>query len=142
MTTRRPLVIVDGLPAQLPAGDGLAGDTAAIAFSIDGGGSAIATGLKGMVGPIPFACTIIQWTLLADQSGSIVVDIWSDAYGNYPPTNADTLFASGKPTIASATKGQSGAISVAVPAGSILAFNVDSVATLQRVDGVLSVVKG
>ncbi|GAI77252.1 unnamed protein product, partial [marine sediment metagenome] len=46
-----------------------------ITFIIDGGGSAITTGEKGHL-RIPFACTINRVTMLADQSGSIVVDIW------------------------------------------------------------------
>jgi len=39
---------------------------ASITFIIDGGGSAITTGIKGAL-EIPFACTINRVTLLADQ---------------------------------------------------------------------------
>ena len=49
-----------------------------IAFIIDGGGALITTGVKGSV-EVPFSCTIAAWTLLADVSGSIVVDIWKDS---------------------------------------------------------------
>ena len=59
---------------------------------IDGGGSTITTGVKGDVN-CDFAFTIVQWALLADQSGSIVIDIWKDTYANYPPTVADTITA-------------------------------------------------
>lgn len=106
-----------------------------ITFVIDGGGATITTGVKGFL-EIPFACTITRATLLADQSGSIVVDIWKDTYANYPPTVADTITASAKPTISAATKAQDATLTgwtTAIAAGDILGFNVDSITTCQRV---------
>lgn len=106
-----------------------------IPFIIDGGGATITTGVKGDL-HIPFDCTILEWTLLADQSGSIVVDIWKDTYANYPPVVGDSITASAKPTISSAAKGQSSTLTgwtTAIAAGDTLRFNVDSVTTHQRV---------
>lgn len=106
-----------------------------LTFIIDGGGATITTGIKGDL-EIPFAMTITGWTALADQSGSIVIDIWKDTYANFPPTVADTITASDKPTISTATKGQDLAPTgwtTAVSAGDILRFNVDSITTCQRV---------
>lgn len=108
---------------------------AVINFVIDGGGSAITTGVKGDL-EIPFACTINRATLLADQSGSIVIDIWKDTYANYPPTVADTITASAKPTISSATKSQDSTLTgwtTSIAAGDTLRFNVDSITTCTRV---------
>lgn len=107
----------------------------ALEFVIDGGGATLTTGIKGDL-EIPFACTITQWTLLADQSGSIVVDIWKDTYANYPPTVADTITAAAKPTISTSTKGQSSTLTgwtTSVSAGDTIRFNIDSVTTIQRV---------
>ena len=104
-------------------------------FIIDGGGSAITTGEKGHL-EVPFGITITGWTILADQSGSIVVDVWKDTYANFPPTVADTIAGTEKPTLSTAQKNQDLALSTwttAVAAGDILAFNVDSVATVTRV---------
>jgi len=109
-------------------------DVRDIAFIIDGGGSAITTGVKGDL-EIPFACTINQATMLADQSGSIVVDIWKDTYANFPPTDADSITASAPPTISAATKSQDSTLTgwtTAIAAGSTLRFNVDSAATITR----------
>lgn len=106
-----------------------------ITFIIDGGGSAITTGIKGDL-EIPFACTINRVTLLADQSGSIVIDIWKDTYANYPPTVADTITASAKPTISTATKSQDATLTgwtTSIAAGDTLRFNVDSITTCTRV---------
>lgn len=117
--------------------------TATITFVIDGGGSAITTGVKGDL-EIPFACTITAATVLADQSGSIVIDIWKDTYANYPPTNADSITASAKPTLSSATKSQDTTLTgwtKPIAAGSTLRFNVDSITTCTRVTISLKVTK-
>jgi len=139
---------ITGLAAPASAGDALRKGTAltitempanmkyaAISFIIDGGGSAITTGQKGHL-EIPFACTINQVTVLADQSGSIVVDIWKDAYANFPPADADSITASAPPTLSSAQKSQDSTLTgwtTSISAGDILAFNVDSVSTVERV---------
>ena len=115
----------------------------AIAFIIDGGGSAITTGQKGHL-KIPFKCEIERVTLLADQSGSIVIDIWKDTYANFPPTVEDSICASAKPTISAAQKSQDATLTgwtKTINAGDILAFNVDSAATITRVTLVLKVKK-
>ena len=107
----------------------------AIPIVIDGGGSAITTGVKLDI-HFPFACTINEWTILADQSGSITFDLWKDTYANYPPTVADTITASAKPLISSANKGQSSTLTgwtTAIAAGDTLRVNVDSAATVTRV---------
>lgn len=105
-----------------------------ICFIIDGGGSALTTGQKGHV-KIPFACAINQADLYADQSGSVVIDIWKDTYANFPPTGADTITAAAKPTLSGAQKYQDATLTgwtTAIAAGDILAYNVDSVATITR----------
>ena len=102
---------------------------------IDGGGAAITTGEKGHL-EVPFACTITKATSLADQSGSIVVDIWKDTYANFPPTNADTITSATPPTITTATKAQDSTLTdwtKTITAGDILAYNVDSCTTIERV---------
>lgn len=112
-------------------------------FVIDGGGATITTGIKGDI-RFKYACTITGWTLLADQSGSIVVNIWKDTYANYPPTVADKITASAPPTISAAIKGQSSTLTgwtTAVAAGDTIRINVDSVATIQRVTLSLDIVR-
>ncbi|CAB4203020.1 hypothetical protein UFOVP1365_12 [uncultured Caudovirales phage] len=110
---------------------------------IDGGGSVITTGLKGDL-VIPFACTITGVTLLGDQSGSIVIDLWKDTYTNYPPTIADSITASAKPTITTATKSNDTTLTgwtTSVTAGDIIRVNVDSITTLTRVALILTLSK-
>ena len=118
-------------------------DTFDVAFIIDGGGSAITTGIKGDLA-LDFAATINQVTLLADQSGSIVVDIWKDTYANYPPTVADTITASAKPTISAATKSKDSTLTgwtTSVASGDTLRFNVVSITTCTRVVVILKMTR-
>jgi len=121
------------IPQTLGGGGG--GGTTSITFVIDGAGSTITTGQKGHL-EIPFACTIQRVTMLADKSGSIVVDIWKDTYANFPPTSADSITASAPPTISSAQKSQDSTLTgwtKSISSGDILAFNVNSCSTITRV---------
>jgi hypothetical protein len=108
--------------------------TVMLNFIIDGGGVAIATGIKGDI-QIPFGCTVKRVTLLADQSGSIVVDIWKDTYANFPPTDADTITSATPPTITTATESTDATLTswtTAITALDILRFNVDSCTDITR----------
>lgn len=108
---------------------------ASIVYVIDGGGSAITTGQKGHL-EVPFNCTVNGWTIMGDVSGSIVVDVWKDTYANFPPTVADTIAGTEKPTLSSQQKNQDLSLtsfSTSLSKGDILAFNVDSASTVTRV---------
>lgn len=100
----------------------------------DGGGSALVAGSKVYL-EIPFAMTITGWTLLADVSGSCVLDVWKDTYANYPATVADTITGTEKPTLASVIKNQDLTLTTwttTVSAGDTLVFNVDSATTVTK----------
>jgi hypothetical protein len=127
----------DGQVLKADGGGGLAfeDDSVVVNFIIDGGGSVITTGEKGHV-ELPFAMAITGWTILADQAGSIVVDVWKDTYANYPPTNADSIAGTEKPTLSSAQNNQDLSLTTwttTVAAGDILAFEVESATTVTRV---------
>lgn len=122
-------------------------NTVAIPFVIDGGGSAITTGVKGSV-QVPFNGTITEVTMLADQSGSVVVDIWNCTFGAYSPPTTPTvsnkITGADTPTISSATKMNDTALTgwtTTVAAGDILTFNVNSASTVTRVTIELTVEK-
>lgn len=109
--------------------------TTAIEFVIDGGGSAITTGVKGDI-EVPFACTIQQVTMLADQSTTTTVDIWKDTYANFPPTDADSITAAAVPGTSAALKDQDATLTgwtTSISAGDILRFNVDANDNAERV---------
>ena len=117
--------------------------TGTIILQIDGGGSAITTGIVADI-QVPYACTIESATILADQSGSIVIDVWKDTYANYPPTDADSIAASAVPTLSSATKSTDTTLTgwtTSIASGDTLRFNVDSASTVTRVVLILKVKK-
>ena len=109
---------------------------ASISFIIDGGGNAITTGAKGDL-EVPFDCTINSVTLVAAPAGAIVIDIWKQAYADFPPEDAQTITSATPPTItATADKSQDTTLTswtVALTKGDTLRFNVDSVTTIERV---------
>ncbi len=124
--------------ARTNLGVGTIGTLATIAATItcvfDGNGAAVVAGSEVYL-EVPFAMTITGWTLLADQSGSAVVDVWKDSYANYPPTVADTIAGSEKPTLSSTQKNQDLSLSTwttSVSAGDTLVFHVDSATTVEK----------
>jgi len=117
------------------AGGSQVAQVATINIVIDGGGAEIADGTEVDV-EIPYNCTISAATALADQSGSIVVDLWMEAYADYPPADADSITAAAPVTITTATKSQDTTLTdwtTALVAGEILRAHVDSCTTIQRV---------
>lgn len=106
-----------------------------IRVTLDGNGTVLTTGAKTVYVSVPFDCTIDKVRLLADVTGSVVVDIWKDTYANYPPTNADTITASAKPTLSSAIKYEDATLTgwtTALTAGDILEVELESVSLITK----------
>src|SRR5690606_8671124 len=98
-------------------------------LTVTGNGGTISSGLLPNVTEVPWNCKIVGWRIFAPISGSIVFDIWKDTYANYPPTVADTICPSNKPTLSSANNAQFSTLSgwsVNLSEGDVLAFNVVS----------------
>ena len=112
---------------------------------IDGGGSVISPGLKGFF-EVGVPCTITGVTVLstdvAATPGSIIIDIWKDAFENYPPTAVDSITASARPTLSSSNKSRDTTLtewSTLIAAGDILAFNVVSASVVTKVSLTLTI---
>lgn len=89
-------------------------------------------GIKAAI-PIPFDCEIIEATLLADQAGDCVVDLWLDSYGAYPPTDADSITAAAPLTLVGQNKTTDVVLSgwtTTLTAGQVLMVVIESVANL------------
>jgi len=100
----------------------------ALEFFIDGGGGAIATGLKGGI-ECPAKCDIDRCTLALDQAATVTIDIWKDTYANLLPDNADTITGANEPATAAVIKDQDSTLTnwtTALAAGVFLMFNVDA----------------
>ena len=126
-----------------PSGGGSGADYEDIRVTFDGFGLAIDAGTKVYVPYLP-ACTIVGWEMVADASGSCVIDIWKLAYASGVPSVANTITASAKPTLSSAQKNADTTLTgwtTSVSASDILCFNVDSCSTCTKVTIVLKVLK-
>lgn len=119
-----------------------------IEFVIDGGGSTIATGMKGYI-EVPWDCTLTRATLLADQTGSVVVNIYKCSYSEFDagathPVVGDKITDTTPPSISSGVKSQDTVLAgwgKVLIAGDILAYNIDSVTSIQRVTVSLKVAR-
>ena len=114
--------------------------TRAIAFVFDGGGSAVFASSKGYL-EIPFTCVITEWTLIADQTGSAVVDIKRATFSGFPTTVSIT--GTEKPTLSNAQKSKSITLtgwSTTLNAGDILEYVVESSTSVVRATLILKVI--
>jgi hypothetical protein len=109
---------------------------ASIQFVIDGGGVPIVGGIKGDL-EIPNNFEIEEVTMLADQTGSIIVDIWMEQLVEYPPTDADSITASAVPTITTDDNSQDTSLTgwtTSLVGRETLRYNVDGTPTdIERV---------
>lgn len=97
-------------------------------------GDVIQPGVKTYL-EVPFTCNIVGWTLLADQVGSLVIDVWKDTYAAFPPTVADTIAGSEKPTLSGVQKNQDLVLTtwtLGLNLGDVLAFKVDSATSVRQ----------
>ncbi len=114
-----------------------------IVFAANGGGSTITTGYKSFT-TMTYAGQILEYTLLADQTGSVVIDIWKDTYANYPPTSGDSICATNKVTLATGIKNTDSTLTSwtkTFSAGDVFAFNIDSISSITNINLTLKVQK-
>lgn len=150
--TRRKLNLIEGTNVTLTIADdagneevdvtvNAASPTRAVGVTFDGGGSALTVNSKADI-RVPYAATISSVTMLADQVGSAVVDIWKDTYANFPPTAADSITAAAKPTISADDQSVDSTLTgwtTSIAANDCLRFNVDSCSTITRLTLILAV---
>lgn len=119
-----------------PAADGSGGTFQRGATFVNASGLSLPVNNVPVV--IPIACTIAAVTVLtAGGPGSCVIDVWRDLYANYPPTVADSICGSSKPTISGGTKYQDATLTgwtTVIAAGDTIIFNLESVSGFTLVD--------
>jgi hypothetical protein len=115
---------------------------ATIGITIDGSGSAITTGSKGYIS-VPYSCTINNNTIVADQAGSIVIDVKKSTYAGFPTTTS--ICAAAKPTIVAPNQKSTDSTltgwTTTVTSGDIIEFVVDSAATITKATLTLGITK-
>jgi len=105
-----------------------------LGVTFDGDGSPPTVGSIGYI-VAQFAGAINRWDIIADASGSAVVDVWKAA-GSIP-TNANSIAGTEKPTLTAAQLANDSALTtwstLAVAVGDVLGFELESVATCTRI---------
>ena len=105
-----------------------------IGVTFDGGGSTPTVGSVGYV-VAQFAGTVDRWDIVADASGSAVVDVWKAA--GTIPTDANRIAGTEKLTLSAAQLASDASITtwstLAVAVGDVLGFELESVTTCTRV---------
>ena len=133
-------VLTAGGSSTAPA---YAANVSSVGAILDGGGAAIPANTIIYI-RVPFACTINEFTILADQSGSITVKVYKDTYANYPPIAADDI-SNGGLAVTTTTKATDTTLTswtTAIAAGDVLAFtNTTLATTITRVTCQLKVTK-
>jgi hypothetical protein len=108
---------------------------------IDNSGAAIAAGTQLDI-PVHAYGIITGWRLLADQAGSIQVDVWKTAFSGFPPTVTDSIAGSDLPTLIAENKAESTALTgwtTSIVDGDTIRLNVDSAGTVTRITLSLSI---
>jgi hypothetical protein len=104
-----------------------------IGMTFDGGGSPPTVGSVGYV-VAQFAGTIDRWNIVADQSGSAVIDVWKAA--GAIPTDANRIAGTEKITLSAQQLASDTSLStwstLSVAVGDVLAFEIESVSTCTR----------
>lgn len=121
-------------------GDQILRDTVGIV--IDGGGSVISTGVKKSVITMNGSGTFTGWNIIADQTGSIVVDVKKSDYASFPTTTS--IAGTEKPTLVSARKNQDLSLTTWTTAyvdGDKIEFNVESCFTITAVTITLNITR-
>lgn len=109
-----------------PTGSGISKKTFGI--TIDGAGSDITTGVKSDI-VIPYNMTITGWTIVSQQIGSIVIDVWKSNYSSFPPNALSSIASTQKPNLSESSKNQNFSLTAwttNISPGDIIRFNVDS----------------
>jgi hypothetical protein len=115
-------------------------NTKTLNFIIDGDGADITTGIKGHV-VIDADYTVTGWTVIANASGSIVVDVNRATFTNFPTTAS--IAGTELPTLSAAQKAEDLTLTTwttTLSARDILEFEVDSASGVSLVTVALRLV--
>lgn len=111
-----------------------------IGFTVDGGGAPPAVGTYTSI-VSPFSGTITSWTIVADISGSVILDVWKA--NNVKPTNANSITDANKPTLSSqdfATSTNLTNWTTSVAIGDVFTIEVEGISGCNRVTLQLGVI--
>lgn len=135
--------VIDGLPGSYNDLTDLPDRTAFLSTNFDGGASVIVPTITRFF-YLPFAATITGYSLLADVSGSVTIDVWKEPYASFPPTVANSITGGSPMTLTSAQSSvQDIPISwttAQIDAGDCLAFSLTACASIKSLTASLFII--
>lgn len=113
------------------------------AFTFDGGGLVVPIPTQ-IDFPVPFGCVINSVVMLADQVSNTTVDVWAAPYASFPPTVANTIVGSSKPTLSADDQSEDTTLTswtTTVAAGTVIRVNLDTNSAAKRLGLFLKVTR-
>ena len=103
-----------------------------ITLFIDGTPDEISTGNKGYK-QIPYDCSILEWYILAGQTGSIQFDIKKSSFNNYPSTSS--IVGGDYPNLSSQLKNSNTGVTLwsGISGGDMIDFVINSNTGIEKV---------
>ena len=121
----------------------LSSDKGSIGVIFDGFGGVPIVGKTDWI-VVPYNGTITGWQIFGGTTGSCVIDVRKDTYGNFPPTAADSIAGTQKPTLITQIKNQDLSLSSwtsSVTSGDIIQFYLESASLLTKINCVIFIDK-
>ena len=121
----------------------LSSDKGSIGVIFDGFGGVPIVGKTDWI-VVPYNGTITGWQIFSGTTGSCVIDVRKDTYGNFPPTAADSIAGTEKPTLISQIKNEDLSLSswtASVTSGDIVQFYLESASLLTKINCVIFIDK-
>jgi hypothetical protein len=106
-----------------------------LGITIDGAGSVITPGVKQYL-RVPYNCTITSAEIVADITGSIIIDIYKSTYANFPPTSSIIVGSENRPTLNNALTYKNTTLTgwnTTLSAGEYIGFYVDTVNSVKKI---------
>lgn len=102
-----------------------------VSLTVNAGSSTVTSGVKGII-TVPFNGQVLGWSVITNQSGSIVFDIYKDSFTNftYPGSAINTITGTNKPQLSGSYKNESFNVTswnTTLNKYDVLTVNVDSV---------------
>ena len=82
---------------------------------------------------IPYNCQLLGWDIIADQTGSLVIEVWKGTFDELPDSEDDSITGENDPTITNNIKATDDVLedwSKILAEGDYLCFNIKSAASI------------
>jgi hypothetical protein len=112
--------------------------------SVNNGTNVVTLGQKGYV-KMPYPGTITDWSIMANQTGNVVIDLWKTTFAAFPPTVSNSILNGNYLTLSNQQSKLdpilTGWTSTSFLAGDVFTFNILSADTITNLNLTINVLK-